>query len=154
MSGVVEFVNKAVSTHAVVVFSKSYCPYCVRAKNALDGVVKGGRAGYVSFELDERSDGPEIQVRRSASGQRGVGGLPGLLDKGRRLVAMQATVKDVVDKATCGAGLHHRLPPTIASLLSLPRPPTLIFTGLPRPADGRVHRAARLHPRPLLRWGR
>mmetsp|Transcript_4167 Transcript_4167/g.8946 ORF Transcript_4167/g.8946 Transcript_4167/m.8946 type:complete len:134 (-) Transcript_4167:1826-2227(-) len=42
----------------VAMFSKSYCPFCKRAKVALlgSGVVP------VVVELDERSDGPSIQL--------------------------------------------------------------------------------------------
>ncbi|EEF34694.1 glutaredoxin-C4 [Ricinus communis] len=51
------FVKKTISSHKIVIFSKSYCPYCKRAKavfkqlNQIPHVV----------ELDERDDGQNIQ---------------------------------------------------------------------------------------------
>ncbi|KAI3416753.1 Glutaredoxin domain-containing protein [Psidium guajava] len=51
------FVKKTISSHKIVIFSKSYCPYCRKAKavfkelNQIPHVV----------ELDERDDGSEIQ---------------------------------------------------------------------------------------------
>eukprot|EP00955_Chlamydomonas_euryale_P059055 357274-Chlamydomonas_euryale.AAC.22 len=35
-----EFVQEAITQNKVVVFSKSYCPYCTKAKRALNGVIK------------------------------------------------------------------------------------------------------------------
>lgn len=51
------FVKKTIASHKIVIFSKSYCPYCRRAKavfkelNQIPHVV----------ELDERDDGWKIQ---------------------------------------------------------------------------------------------
>ncbi|WOL19028.1 glutaredoxin-C8 [Canna indica] len=53
----VSFVKKAVSSHDIVIFSKSYCPYCKRAKTVFKELKK---EPYV-VELDQREDGPEIQ---------------------------------------------------------------------------------------------
>lgn len=53
-----DFVNTKVSENACVVFSKSYCPYCTMAKDNLTG--EGGQ--YVVFELDQMSDGAQIQA--------------------------------------------------------------------------------------------
>ena len=66
------FVNGLIAAQPVVCFSKTYCPYCVKAKAVLDSAVKGGRAGYTLVELDERDDGAEIQVRKRGGGGRGV----------------------------------------------------------------------------------
>jgi len=43
----------------VVVFSKTYCPYCIKAKRALTAA---GCKDFVVHELDERADGAEIQT--------------------------------------------------------------------------------------------
>ncbi|RWR75266.1 glutaredoxin-C8 [Cinnamomum micranthum f. kanehirae] len=51
------FVRKAVSSHDIVIFSKSYCPYCKRAKNVFEELKK---TPYV-VELDLRDDGGDIQ---------------------------------------------------------------------------------------------
>ncbi|PKU69083.1 glutaredoxin-C8 [Dendrobium catenatum] len=51
------FVKKTVAAHNIVIFSKSYCPYCRRAKAVFSELKK---APYV-VELDQRDDGGEIQ---------------------------------------------------------------------------------------------
>ncbi|XP_023740533.1 glutaredoxin-C4 [Lactuca sativa] len=53
----VDFVKKTVSSHPIVIFSKSYCPYCKRAK----GVFKELNKKPYVIELDEREDGGKIQ---------------------------------------------------------------------------------------------
>ncbi|CAL9104399.1 unnamed protein product [Musa textilis] len=53
----VAFVKKTVSSHDIVIFSKSYCPYCRRAKAVFKELKK---EPYV-VELDQREDGSEIQ---------------------------------------------------------------------------------------------
>ncbi|CAN0904253.1 unnamed protein product [Linum grandiflorum] len=47
-----------VSSNAVVVFSKSYCPYCTTVKKLFDQL----GAAYKAVELDKESDGAEIQA--------------------------------------------------------------------------------------------
>ncbi|XP_071956347.1 uncharacterized protein [Antedon mediterranea] len=51
------FVETAIHDKCVVVFSKTYCPYCKMAKAALDE--EGAK--YEVVELDKRSDGDAIQ---------------------------------------------------------------------------------------------
>ena len=51
--------STAVSTLQVVVFSKTYCPYCTQAKQALDAEL--GRGKYKVIEIENRSDTAEIQ---------------------------------------------------------------------------------------------
>ncbi|ODQ50854.1 glutaredoxin Grx1 [Saitoella complicata NRRL Y-17804] len=50
-------VEKLVKENAVVVFSKSYCPFCTKAKNLLVNKYAVFRA----IELDLRDDGAAIQ---------------------------------------------------------------------------------------------
>jgi len=52
-----DFVESEVKNHKVVVFSKRYCPYCTKAKNALKEV----GADFHVVELELRSDGGVIQ---------------------------------------------------------------------------------------------
>eukprot|EP00281_Chroomonas_sp_CCMP1168_P005563 CAMPEP_0206271508 /NCGR_PEP_ID=MMETSP0047_2-20121206/33472_1 /ASSEMBLY_ACC=CAM_ASM_000192 /TAXON_ID=195065 /ORGANISM="Chroomonas mesostigmatica_cf, Strain CCMP1168" /LENGTH=155 /DNA_ID=CAMNT_0053700287 /DNA_START=104 /DNA_END=571 /DNA_ORIENTATION=- len=52
-----ELIQDAISSNKVMVFSKSWCPFCSKAKAALDSV----GAKYVVMELDDRDDGAEIQ---------------------------------------------------------------------------------------------
>ncbi|WVQ84081.1 glutaredoxin [Cryptococcus sp. DSM 104549] len=51
-------VDKAIADNKVVVFSKSYCPYCKRAKAYLAEDTKEVEV----LELDERDDGSAIQA--------------------------------------------------------------------------------------------
>lgn len=52
-------VTKAIQENLVMVFSKSYCPHCVRAKRILDAEL--GASKYVVLELENRSDCSAIQ---------------------------------------------------------------------------------------------
>lgn len=52
-------VTKAIQDNVVMVFSKSYCPHCVRAKRILDAEL--GPSKYVVMELESRSDCSAIQ---------------------------------------------------------------------------------------------
>ncbi|XP_075539836.1 uncharacterized protein LOC142574688 [Dermacentor variabilis] len=51
------FVSETLDKNSVVIFSKSYCPFCKKAKNIFDGL----GVAYMSVELDSRSDGSDIQ---------------------------------------------------------------------------------------------
>ncbi|XP_073043218.1 glutaredoxin-C4 [Primulina eburnea] len=51
------FVKKTISSRSIVIFSKSYCPYCRRAK----AVFKELKQEPYVVELDEREDGANIQ---------------------------------------------------------------------------------------------
>ncbi|KAI8894607.1 glutaredoxin [Globomyces pollinis-pini] len=64
-----EFVDQAIKNETVVVFSKTYCPYCIKAKNLL----KNNNIDFTVYELDNREDGQEIQdYLATISGQRTV----------------------------------------------------------------------------------
>ncbi|KAL5699801.1 Glutaredoxin-C4 [Ranunculus cassubicifolius] len=51
------FVKKTISSHDIVIFSKSYCPYCKTAK----AVFKELNQSPHIIELDERDDGFSVQ---------------------------------------------------------------------------------------------
>ncbi|XP_062093370.1 glutaredoxin-C4 [Humulus lupulus] len=51
------FIKKTISSHHIVIFSKSYCPYCRRAK----AVFKELKQVPYVVELDARDDGRNIQ---------------------------------------------------------------------------------------------
>ena len=51
------FVNGQISSHKIVVFSKTYCPFCKMAKQALKDV----GAEFFTIELETRDDGSDIQ---------------------------------------------------------------------------------------------
>mmetsp|Transcript_3409 Transcript_3409/g.9250 ORF Transcript_3409/g.9250 Transcript_3409/m.9250 type:complete len:105 (+) Transcript_3409:101-415(+) len=57
MASVTELVKGIISSHGVVVFSKSYCPFCTQSKNLLNSL----SAKYKLIELDEESNGSAMQ---------------------------------------------------------------------------------------------
>ena len=54
----IDFVNDRIKSNKVVVFSKTYCPYCTMAKSALK---EAGLKDYFLMELDEVEDGAAMQ---------------------------------------------------------------------------------------------
>ncbi|KAF3444631.1 hypothetical protein FNV43_RR14324 [Rhamnella rubrinervis] len=50
--------KEVVSSNPVVVYSKSYCPFCVDVKQLLDQL----GASYKAIELDKESDGSDTQA--------------------------------------------------------------------------------------------
>jgi len=64
-------VTKALQENLVMVFSKSYCPHCLRAKRVLDAEL--GQSKYAVMELENRSDCAAIQdYLRQLTGARTV----------------------------------------------------------------------------------
>jgi len=53
-----QLVDKLIKENIVMVFSKSYCPYCAKAKNVF---AQYKLKSYKVLELDERDDGDAIQ---------------------------------------------------------------------------------------------
>ena len=69
-TGSKEEVETFIAAHDLVVFSKSYCPFCKRAKNLLDSELK---VPYTAIELDKLNNGDAIQdTLLQISGQRSV----------------------------------------------------------------------------------
>jgi glutaredoxin 3 len=61
--------NAFIARNKIAVFSKSYCPYCTRAKNLL----KERGLLFEALELDQRQDGSDIQAElQKITGQRTV----------------------------------------------------------------------------------
>ncbi|KAL5533614.1 hypothetical protein ACEPAG_74 [Sanghuangporus baumii] len=68
---ITSFVDDLIASNRIAVFSKSYCPYCRRAKQLLSDKYSDVPATVV--ELDERSDGSDIQdYLAEKTGQRTV----------------------------------------------------------------------------------
>eukprot|EP00475_Leptophrys_vorax_P030818 TRINITY_DN46454_c0_g1_i2.p1 TRINITY_DN46454_c0_g1~~TRINITY_DN46454_c0_g1_i2.p1 ORF type:complete len:138 (-),score=34.20 TRINITY_DN46454_c0_g1_i2:80-457(-) len=66
---ITEKLEELIASSKVVVFSKSYCPYCVRVKKLLSSL----KVEYLAYELDEMGDGAELQsALQSKTGQRTV----------------------------------------------------------------------------------
>jgi glutaredoxin 3 len=53
-----KYVDGLIKLHKVVVFSKTYCPYCVKAKNVLSNYKIND---LVVIELENRDDADDIQ---------------------------------------------------------------------------------------------
>lgn len=65
-----KFVNETIAKEKVVVFSKSHCPFCTMAKQALDKI---NNCKYTVIELENRKDCSDIQdVLRDMTGARTV----------------------------------------------------------------------------------
>ena len=47
-----------IEEHSVMVFSKTYCPHCTKAKALLDSLM----VSYTALELDKDHDGPYVQM--------------------------------------------------------------------------------------------
>mmetsp|Transcript_25598 Transcript_25598/g.36074 ORF Transcript_25598/g.36074 Transcript_25598/m.36074 type:complete len:113 (+) Transcript_25598:159-497(+) len=79
MAEVTEFVKTENEKHKVVIWSKSYCPYCSRTKNVFQSMGVYAKV----YELDEMSNGDAIQgVLASISGQHTV---PNVYIKGQHI---------------------------------------------------------------------
>ncbi|CAG5077981.1 Oidioi.mRNA.OKI2018_I69.PAR.g8860.t1.cds [Oikopleura dioica] len=64
-----QFIQIALEADKVVVFSKSYCPYCKKAKDAL----KRANIPFKAYEIENRSDCAAIQAEfRKMTGAQSV----------------------------------------------------------------------------------
>ncbi|KAI9468462.1 MAG: thioredoxin-like protein [Benjaminiella poitrasii] len=69
MAQVQEIVEEIIKNNKIAVFSKSYCPYCKRAKDLL----KNMNAQFFAIELDTEANGAAIQqYLAEMTGQRTV----------------------------------------------------------------------------------
>ena len=85
-------VQDAIAANHVMVFSKTYCPYCSRAKDALYGLKATGMEVY---ELDVRKDGDELQAALLAlTGQRTV---PNIFIGGKHVGGCDTTLAKIAD---------------------------------------------------------
>ncbi|KAI8080857.1 glutaredoxin [Gilbertella persicaria] len=56
--GIRDLVKKAISDNQVMIFSKSYCPFCIGAKDLFDDI----HVDYKAIELNDHKDGEAIQA--------------------------------------------------------------------------------------------
>ncbi|XP_077485800.1 uncharacterized protein LOC144096785 isoform X2 [Amblyomma americanum] len=69
MSAATDFIEQTLEKNPVVIFSKSYCPFCHKAKRVFDEL----QVPYLAVELDGRADGGDIQeVLKQKTGARTV----------------------------------------------------------------------------------
>jgi glutaredoxin 3 len=91
MSAATEKAKAAIDSNTVMVFSKTYCPYCVKAKAALTGL----NLQFNVFELDNMNDGDDIQkALEQMTGQRTV---PNVFIKGKHLGGCDKTLAAIAD---------------------------------------------------------
>ncbi|ORX88474.1 glutaredoxin [Basidiobolus meristosporus CBS 931.73] len=84
MTVVRELVKRLIAENPVMVFSKSYCPYCVRTKDLFDDL----NTTYKAVELNDHDKGVEIQEElKSLTGQRTV---PNVFIHGRHIGGFDA----------------------------------------------------------------
>eukprot|EP01087_Luapelamoeba_hula_P014580 TRINITY_DN4297_c0_g1_i2.p1 TRINITY_DN4297_c0_g1~~TRINITY_DN4297_c0_g1_i2.p1 ORF type:complete len:283 (+),score=48.62 TRINITY_DN4297_c0_g1_i2:14-862(+) len=84
-----ELVSRLIKENNVMIFSKSYCPYCRRAKTTLDEA----QIAYYALELDQHPKGHEIQsLLAQITGQRTV---PNVFVKGNHFGGSDTTVAAV-----------------------------------------------------------
>jgi glutaredoxin 3 len=63
-----ETIKRLIADNIVMVFSKSFCPYCMKAKRVLEGYPL---KSYKVLELDSLKDGDEYQdVLQSMTGMK------------------------------------------------------------------------------------
>lgn len=78
MSSASDFAKAEIEANKVVVFSKSFCPFCKKTKAKLDEI----GADYKVYELNEMDDGADIQdALLEISGQKTV---PNVFISGKR----------------------------------------------------------------------
>ncbi|RKP23722.1 glutaredoxin 1 [Syncephalis pseudoplumigaleata] len=85
MSSVQDIVQQHISSHDVMVFSKTYCPYCNTAKKVLKDMVAalGVSVDIFVIELDVEADGAAMQAALAElTGQRTV---PNIFIKGKHV---------------------------------------------------------------------
>jgi len=72
-------VSEAVASADVIVFSKSFCPFCLKTKKLFNSL----EIDYTTVELNERDDGADIQdALMDLTGQRTV---PSVFIKGKHI---------------------------------------------------------------------
>lgn len=87
MSAASDFAAEQVASNDVVVFSKSFCPFCKKTKKTLDKM----EITYTALELNEMDDGADIQdALLEMTGQRTV---PNVFIKGKHLGGNDDTQK-------------------------------------------------------------
>ncbi|KAF9352854.1 hypothetical protein BGX26_009352 [Mortierella sp. AD094] len=87
MSSVIRaLIQTGIAQNPVMIFSKSYCPYCLRVKDLFDDL----SVPYKALELDEHDQGQEIQTTlKEISGQSTV---PNVYVNGIHVGGCDATV--------------------------------------------------------------
>mmetsp|Transcript_32781 Transcript_32781/g.48099 ORF Transcript_32781/g.48099 Transcript_32781/m.48099 type:complete len:133 (-) Transcript_32781:189-587(-) len=77
------FVSQSIQENSVIVFSKSYCPYCKRTKSLLSQHATDTDVKFVELDLQNENDGALIQSQLlSVTGQRTV---PNVFIHGRHI---------------------------------------------------------------------
>ena len=74
-----DFINAEIAAHDVVIFSKSYCPFCTKTKNLFEDL----NVDATVYELNKMDDGADIQdALKDLTGQ---GTVPNVFVKGENI---------------------------------------------------------------------
>ncbi|KAK3806624.1 MAG: glutaredoxin [Benniella sp.] len=85
-SSIRSLIRTSITQNPVMIFSKSYCPYCLRVKDLFQDL----DLKYTALELDEHDQGTEIQqALKVVSGQSTV---PNVFVKGHHVGGCDATI--------------------------------------------------------------
>mmetsp|Transcript_18722 Transcript_18722/g.28437 ORF Transcript_18722/g.28437 Transcript_18722/m.28437 type:complete len:137 (-) Transcript_18722:75-485(-) len=74
-----DFVEAEIGAHDIVVFSKSYCPFCTKTKDLFDDL----KVEFTSYELNQMDDGADIQS--ALSDKTGQSTVPSVFIKGEHI---------------------------------------------------------------------
>ncbi|KAI9597091.1 putative GRX1-glutaredoxin [Syncephalis fuscata] len=88
-----DIVKQYIKDHDVMVFSKTYCPYCTRAKAILNEIVTqlGVSSKIFILELDVEANGAELQkALEELTGQRTV---PNVFIRGQHIGGCDNTIQ-------------------------------------------------------------
>ncbi|KAF9909446.1 thioredoxin reductase [Linnemannia zychae] len=72
-------IKQSIASNAVMIFSKSYCPYCLRVKDLFDDL----NVPYKALELDQHDQG--VQIQNDLKTLTGQSSVPNVFIKGTHL---------------------------------------------------------------------
>lgn len=79
MQNIREYIENLISSYQIIIFSKSFCPYCIKAKELFTQL----KLSFKSIELDQVENGKAIQEELAKlTGQKTV---PNIFIKGKNL---------------------------------------------------------------------
>merc|ERR1712142_689505 len=79
-------IAELVSNHKVVIFSKSYCPYCDKAKNLL----KSNGVEFFALELDNMPGSDGATIQSTCKAKTGLSSVPNIWINGKFLAIVQS----------------------------------------------------------------
>jgi glutaredoxin 3 len=95
------FIEQTVNDNQVVVFSKTYCPYCGATKNFLDTTAAFDGGDVKIIEIDAMDDTASTQIQRELLVMTGQRTVPSIWVNGKHIGgndSFQSTYRDVSDR--------------------------------------------------------